>query len=188
MAKVTFNALTKGFSGMIGRMLVFRRVGNNTIVQAAPVRKAKWSPAQKEQRQRFKEASLYAGGVTANPAMKMAYALTVRGQKGKAAYHAALTDFLNPPEITHVDCTGYTGQPGSRIHVLACDDFKVVSLSVQILAADGTVIESGAAHVQVNGVEWVYTATVENVLTAGSCVKVKARDLPGNETEGQFFF
>jgi hypothetical protein len=134
-------------------MLVFRRVGDETIVQAAPVRSAKWSKAQKQQRSRFKEATMYASSQMTNPALKMAYGLTVKGQKGKAAYHAALTDFLNPPEISHIDCTGYTGQPGSQIHAFVYDDFKVVSLYVQILAADGTVIESGAALPQVNGVE-----------------------------------
>jgi hypothetical protein len=183
MAKVKEDAFTRGFSGMVGRMLVFRRVGNETIVSAAPAYSSskRSSAAQQRTRKRFEEASRYASQQVADPVLKAAYTLSVKDKKGRAAYHAALADFLNPPAILRIDCTGYTGKPGNTIRVCATDDFRVVSVKVEVLDADGRVMESGIATQQTNGLEWIYITGITNPLAVKSRIRAVARDLPGNE-------
>lgn len=182
MAIVNRNALARGFSGMIGGVLIFRRVGDQTVVQAAPVPSGSNSPAQKQQRGRFKEAAQYAQMQMANAVVKEAYALLLKGNPRRTAYHVALTDFLNPPKIRAINCTGYSGRTGDRISVCATDDFRVTEVRVQIVTADGIQLESGNATLQPNRLEWVYVATVSNPAMSGSSIIVHALDLPGNET------
>lgn len=182
MAKAGMDALTRGLSGMIGRMLVFRRVGNETIVSVAPQGSASRSPAQQAQRSRFREASSYARRQVADPIIKAAYALSVQGCGTRTAYHAALTDFLNAPQVTALDCSGYNGRPGGCIRTCATDDFRVTAVHVQVYTAGGHILEQGAAVQQPSGLEWVYTATVDNMELNGCRIVVQAADLPGNTT------
>lgn len=182
MAKVNHDALARGFSGMIGGMLVFRRVGDETIVQMAPKHRGQWSEAQKHQRGRFQQAITYARIQMADPQAKEAYAFATATRKNLTAYNIALSDFLHAPEIIAIDCAAYHGEPGNSIRIRATDDFCVSEVWVTILNANGAMLESGPAHLQPNRMEWLYRASVANVTLRESRIVVKARDLPGNET------
>jgi hypothetical protein len=75
----------------------------------------------------------------------------------------------------------YTGVIGSTIKIRAVDDFRVTGVQVEIYAANGTLLEKGNAEQQVNGVDWIYTATQANNLLTGSKINAIATDVPGNE-------
>jgi hypothetical protein len=167
---------------MIGRTLVFRRVGNETLVSSAPSTGRATSPEQQQHRNRFLQATRYGKAQMASPMMKKAYALSVRHRNMVTAYNAAVSDYLMPPKITEVDLAQYAGHLSDTIRIKAVDDFRVVSVTVNIADASGTLIESGNAVMEVNGLVWVYTATVSNVSFAGDKVTIKAKDVPGNET------
>ena len=46
--------------------------------------------------------------------------------------------------------------------------------------ADGTLLETGLAVQQLNGLDWTYTAQRDNPLLYGSRIKAIACDVPGN--------
>ena len=68
-----------------------------------------------------------------------------------------------------------------KIAVRAIDDFRVVSVRVEIYAANGTLLEQGNAEQSTNGLDWTYTATQANSPLAGTKITAIAIDVPGNE-------
>lgn len=75
---------------------------------------------------------------------------------------------------------------GSTLRIHAIDDFKVKEVSVTIQNSDGTIVETGKAVLEPNGVTWLYTATVSNPELNGDKITVRASDIPGNLGEGVF--
>ena len=90
-------------------------------------------------------------------------------------------DYLNAPEISNVNTSGYSGNAGNKILVHATDDFSVESVTVRIELADGTLVEEGAATEL--PFHWEYVATAANAALGGTKIMVTAKDLPQNETE-----
>ena len=111
---------------------------------------------------------------------KERHALMRRAPAGKSVYQVALADFLKAPDIKEVDVSKYNGQIGSTIRVRATDDFMVSQVWVAICIKDGNILEQGEAQRLANGVDWLYTATVNNTIMAGNKIVVRASDLPGN--------
>lgn len=74
MAKVSFDPIIKWFTGRIGG-LVYRRSHNGKVsVYSTPdMSTVKWSQAQKDQRQRMREASKYASAAIADPEIRLIY-------------------------------------------------------------------------------------------------------------------
>ncbi|MBL0744976.1 hypothetical protein [Chryseolinea lacunae] len=73
MAIVKNNLVTKGLSGQLGKTLVFRKVGDRTIVATSPSTNDDPTPAQKTQRGRFHDASIFAKAQMDDPAIKKLY-------------------------------------------------------------------------------------------------------------------
>lgn len=182
MAKVQNNLITKGLSGKLGRMLVFRKVGEETIVSAAPTGNRSSTPSQQQQRERFQQAVLYAKSQMANPGMKADYAAAAKQQGKGTPYSVAVADFFNAPNITWVNVDAYQGRAGDKITIQVTDDFKVAAVAVEVIAANGNELEAGTAVWKAEIGTWVYTATQGNVSLDGAKIIVKAYDLPGNET------
>ncbi len=90
-----------------------------------------------------------------------------------------MTDSLRPPEVESIDLGGFKGMIGNPVRVVALDDVGVLSVSVEIRAADGTVLESGLATKDVD--KWVYTATVAHPADAPVTITATAVDRPGNK-------
>lgn len=181
MAKSRNNVVTHGLSGKIGNMLVFRQRNGKTVVSNTPrISSKQKSDRQLLQRQKFLQAVSYAKAVVADDETKLTYQSVAKN--GLTAYNMAVADMLNAPEIQDVNISGYTGKPADVIQVKATDDFKVAQVTVEILKADGSVVEKGNAVSNDAGFEWLYGATV-NVDSVNGCkVIVKAMDLPGNVT------
>lgn len=183
MAIVNKNLITKGLSGMLGGTLVFRRVGDKTVVSTAPTTTKSPTLAQQNQRDKFQQAVLYAKTQMADAALKAEYEAVAKGNGAPNAYNIAVADFFNAPDIVEVDLTNYTGKISDTIRVQVTDDFKVKSVSVEILNPDGSLVEKGNAVMQANKLDWVFTATIANSSLNGDKITIKALDMPGNETK-----
>ena len=179
MARSKNNVITFGLSGKIGDVLVFRQMSGETIVSKVPKKSSKVSAKQKKQRKRFQQAVIYGKAAVESPETGELYRAAQK--KGKRPMNVAIADFLNAPDIEHVDLSGYAGSVGDRIVVSASDDFMVKSVKVKIINADG-ILEEGEAT-QGDGLQWIYTASQENSSVGQSKILISVSDLPGNVTE-----
>jgi hypothetical protein len=177
------NSLVTGrISGTLNKELVFREWQGKTVVAKAP-RKRKGEPNSKqaETQEKFLLASRYARAIikSTDKSMAEAYAAVLRPRQN--VYSRALEDFLNSPEVKSINTRNYKGIAGDKIAIRAIDDFRIVSVQVEIYAADGTLLEEGKAEQDINGLDWIYTATEANTSLAGTKITAMATDVPGNE-------
>ncbi|MBD8083622.1 hypothetical protein [Chryseobacterium caseinilyticum] len=182
MAQSKNNIVTHGLSGKVGDLLVFSQRNGKTIVSKAPKeRTGELTENQKTYRQKFQKAVLYAKSVLNDPAKKEIYEAMSDNSKGMSTYNVAVADLLNAPDIEIIDLSGYSGNVGDVIKIMATDDFGVEEVKVKIENADGSLVEEGNATN--NGVEWVYTATVQNSDLNGDKITITASDAPANLSE-----
>lgn len=181
--KVVDNDLVMGSSGKIGKMLVFRQRAGKTIIAKRGTRKGPLSVDQETFTERFREAAIYAKKVSDDPIKKAMYEAVAK--PGQSAYNLALADFCKAPVVKKITLDDYNGQIGGTILIRAIDNFKVEAVTVQILDENSTILETGQAILEDNGLDWLYTATVDNPSPQGSTVRVTASDLPGNKTVEQ---
>ena len=182
MARVKKNVLTQGLSGKLGKQLVFRQVGERTIVASLPGPWVKpFTEPQQVHHQQFKEAIKYAKSVIADPEKKAGY--KAAAINGMSAFNFAVSDYMNLPVILELDLSGYTGEIGSSIRIKAIDNFKVVSVSVSIFKADDTLVETGQAIRSSNGLDWFYTSAYQNTEMKGGKIVATVTDTPGHCVE-----
>ncbi|CEN39197.1 hypothetical protein [Capnocytophaga cynodegmi] len=181
MAQSNNNIVTHGLSGKVGDILVFSQRNGKTIVSKAPKRKAEFSDKQKEHHQKFQKAVIYAKGALQNPTTKQMYDEAAAKKEGLNSYNIAVADLMNAPKIEQIDLSAYTGQVGDLIKIKAYDDFAVKAVTVEIQNSEGTLVEKGNAID--NGLEWIYTTTVNNPNLSGDKIIVRATDNPDNLTE-----
>jgi hypothetical protein len=184
MAKQKNNVVTYGLSGKIGDLLIFRQVKGRTVVSKIPEMPKTATEKQQASRRRFQQATLYAKLAIEDPETKELYAAVANKGKdrGRTAYNVAVADFFNAPDIDTIDVSSYTGAAGDEIRIIASDDFLVKSTRVQIINADGSMVEEGEA-VNSAGNLWIYTATQNNESLDGDKIVVTVSDLPGNITQ-----
>ena len=98
MAKVSFDPIIKWFTGRIGR-LVYRRSHNGKVsVYPEPdMSRVKWSPAQKDHRQRMSEAWKYASDAVADPDLRPLYIQLAldHGKNPKRPFDMAVSDYYH---------------------------------------------------------------------------------------------
>ena len=177
MAHIDKNIVTVGLSGSLGRRVVFRKaIDGGTVLATRPKFSKTPSEMQKSHREKFQVAVMYAKAVISNPELKAAY--KAASKPGVSAFAYALADFLKPPTIREVDLKEYTGEPGSKISILAIDNFRLREVRVVITDGEGKEIETGTAEKNSEGLDWIYTATAANSSLKGSRVGVTATDTP----------
>ena len=181
MAQV--NSIVSGkFSGILGKEIVFRDWAGKTVVAKAPKsRKGAPSVKQAEIQKRFLYASRYAKAIVTNADQSMADAYALKLRPRQNPYSRAVEDFMSSPVVENIDLRNYAGAIGNKLKVRAIDDFRVVSVRLEIYAANGTQLEAGDATLDLNGIDWTYTVTQPNSLLANSRVIAIATDVPGNE-------
>ena len=147
-----------------------------------PKLKPKVPPSEKQlaQRERLKQGARYANYVLETPALFAEY--SAKAGKGQSVYRIALNDFLKPPYIRKVDNSGYHGNIGDRIIVVAGDYFKVTSVTVKIYGEEGKVIEEGACVQSMPTGNYEYIATVQIPEQDCKGILASVTDLPGNVT------
>jgi hypothetical protein len=174
MGKIKNNVVTKGFSGKLGDDLVFRQVDGKTTFAKRTLTNAPPTERQREVRNRFTEASLFAAAAVENPDAGLEYRELANLQGFKTAYLAAMSDFLTRPEIGGVFTLGYKGNAGDQLTMTSRIPYKIKSIDVRILAADGTLLESGVAEPRES--KFRYVTTVANPQVAGSRLVLISRD------------
>ncbi len=182
MGIVKENNFTRGISGKVSHDMVFRSQRGNTVLYVNPKRRAGFTLKQQEAQVRFKEATLYGKRILKDIVLRAEYQELGNRQGSNNAYQAAVGDYLSKPVVSYIDAVGYSGKVGDAITVRAVDDFEVMSVRVSIFNADGTLLETGLALPEENGIEWVFLATVANTNVVGSKLEVTATDRPGNKT------
>ncbi len=180
MAIVETNIVLRGVSGKIGDQLVLKhyKKSGRTVLSAKPTfgERRVFSAAQKSRQEAFREAVGYARRASKTEAI---YGERARAS-GRTAYHIALADWLDAPEIEAVSLSTWSGQVGESIHVQAVDDVKVTRVTVVIRDEQDRVLEQGEAR-QASERKWVYTTTGE--ARGQARVVVTAMDLPGHTAE-----
>ena len=181
MATTKNNVIVKGASGKFGRQIVFSQRAGKTIMSKPPLRTAPPTPKQIQQQEKFARAAAYAKNALLDPTLKEAYTTEAKKRQDVSPYNMAMTDYLRPPVITHVDHSAYTGNASDeKIIIEVADAFKVVSVKVKITAANNSTLEEGNATL-VKG-KWEYTTTANNATLTGTKITLTATDRPGNNT------
>ncbi|RKD12496.1 hypothetical protein BCY91_12695 [Pelobium manganitolerans] len=183
MAKSIGNVVTTGFSGLIGKLLVFRQRAGKTFVGDRPVKSSK-APTDKmlEVRAKFKKAIVYAKAVIrVDDELSAAYA--AKANKGQSGFNLAFADYMKAPVFLEMpEFPEYTGKKDESLSVMVTDDFKVASVHFTIQDAGGAVLESGEATGIEDSPLWVYQTTAAHASVSGATIKIVAKDLPGNAT------
>jgi hypothetical protein len=178
MAIANDNILTRYQRGRIGN-IIFRRWGENTVASVVPdYSKIKWSAAQKDNRNRFREAMVYTRKALSDPKVYEYYKKKRKGMQ--TVWNVAVADYMKRPQITEIDVSRYRGLRGNIIRVRAKDNYFVAGVVVRIVDAQGVEVESGMAVSIPGRGEWIYKALEENYGWKGGRVVVRITDLPGN--------
>jgi hypothetical protein len=182
MANSNNSVITGKFRGALGKELVFREWEGKTVVAKAPKsREGEPTPGQVQTQEKFLLASKYARAVMEGKDQGIRDAYTAALRPRQNLFSRAVQDFMTAPIVKSIGTGNYTGTIGTKIMVRAVDDFRVTGVMVEIQAANGTQLEKGNAEQQVNGIDWIYTATQANNPLTGSKIKATATDVPGNE-------
>jgi hypothetical protein len=180
MAHSNNSVITGKLKGSIGKELVFREWAGKTVVAKSPkARTGAPTEAQAKTQENFLLASRYAKSIVNDPEMVAGYTAALRPRQN--VYSRALEDFINPPVVTKITTRDYSGAVGDTLTIRAKDDFRVVTVLVEIYTPEGSILEKGECTQNKNGVDFTYTAKLANPALAGSKVKAIAFDVPGNE-------
>lgn len=183
MGKTPVNA---GLVDLRGRVdaFVYRKLEGDTIVSRLP-HKTEIPPSESQAavRERFLQATKYARGIFEDPVLKQRYVeLAERRSIAPGRLFAfILRDFIKPPEIKSIDCTRYHRHIGDGIRVVADDDGEITGVTVTLKDANGAVLESGPAVLQLQS--YRYTATTEIPPEGPITLVVAVTDLAENTTE-----
>lgn len=180
MAQSNENVVIQGMRGTIGGQLVFRNRLGKTVVSKSPKKGRLSSTEQLAIQAKFKLALAYAKSAVKNEPVKAGYQAMAKG--GQTAFNVAFQDAYHSPELSALNTDGYRGQIQNPIVVRAIDNFKVDSVRVLIIDAEGSLVEQGNAVAEANGLDWKYLCTQAHADLPGTVIRVIARDLPGNET------
>ncbi len=181
MSSTNDNSLTKNYRGKFGNQLVYRNRGGVSIMAKLPRKSQKPAgEAQLAQRRKFKMASRWAKQILLDPVMLAEY--TMRADGLKSPYNLAITNYLRPPEIQEINIMEYNGEAGSKIKVVAVDDFKITGVTVKITDAAGSLIEQGPCYEDLSADCWVYIANVAVTDLSGVVIRAEASDTPCHTT------
>ncbi len=177
MASTTFNGFLDRVRGRFGNIVFKKQAGVTFISRPPALSTAAPTAAQLAVRERFRLAAAYARDALHDPVLRALYEQRAQDRQ-KPVFSVAVGDYFNPPVVHAIDVTGYHGQAGDLITMIASDDFEVASVGVVIRDAADAVLEEGPAAL-VEG-RWSYAATV--AVAAGETVTIEAtaKDHPGN--------
>ncbi|MBL1411008.1 hypothetical protein [Sphingobacterium faecale] len=184
MAKSKDNLIMQGTSGRVGRNLVFRLKGDQTIIAKRARQKTnrEYSSDQQSVMNKFTRAALYAKAAIQDPQLKQAY--QAKANVNQTAYNVAFRDYLVKPYVALLDDMGYQGNAGEKISLLIKDVLQVVNVKIEVLNANDVVVESGAATVaplDTTNTHWNYTMTEENPDYENSKYRITLTDTPGKK-------
>jgi hypothetical protein len=186
MARSKNNVLTKGLSGMIGKQIVFRSWNGKTFISVAPKKPKKQSAVQKENRSKFKRATIYAKNMMKDPEKKAEYKDIAKKLQLPNAYTAAITDYMRNPLIEDLDIASYSGKEDEVIKVnISKKGFEIQEVEFTIVDETGEILEKGKAEKGL-ATEWIYK-TSKNIGERDTAkFLIRVRERTGNIREKTF--
>jgi hypothetical protein len=178
MAIVHSDSLIEGLRGRLGKKLVLRIVRGRTIASVRPRKTTKESTHQRENRSKFREATLYAKKMMLDPKKKAHYLHKSKTLNLPNAYTAAITDYMRKPQIHSIKVKEDTDGSKSVCVYAGKTGFSVASVKVSIVY-EGTVLEEGNATNQNNVDGWVFN--ISSTAPPGSKFLVVVTDWTGNK-------
>lgn len=181
MAENINNILTRGYTGTIAGQLVLKIRNGKPYYSSRPTFKKGRKPTanQSRAREKFARAVRYGKTVIDDPELNAWYHKAAKPEQ--SAYTAAISDANEPPQLNNLNTEDYGGKAGQIITVIAVDNFWVEKVSVAIIAANGDIIEQGAAVPDSIFHTWTYTTSVTHENTTGILIRVTAEDKPKNQ-------
>ena len=181
MPKVVNNNILNGVSGKLGNNIVIRQSRRGIVMANKPKATLVVTPKQLAIRDKFSAASFYARESSKRAEVSDLYKEGIT-PKHNSVYSVAMSDYLSRPRVVLISTKNYKGAVGNQIQVTATDDFRIMSVSLEIKTASGEIVEQGEATPP-TGLHsfWTYTATTANPSLAGSTITVTVTDMPGNE-------
>jgi hypothetical protein len=148
---------------------IFRQIKDGSLIVSwvSVFSFRKFSRGQREQGQRFQEASAYARQAAHPVYTELAKAMKL------TPYNIALSDRMNPPVIHRILYRN------DRIFVEASDNVIVAKVEIMILDEQGDIVEQGEA-VRVHGDWWEYLPE-----SSGKKIAAAAWDLAANVTKAE---
>ena len=157
MARIDKNDLTPGLRGKFGDQFLFRKT---TIALRRFEASGVTTEAQRQQREKFRLATLYAKRCMLTPELKAEYDKIGRTY-GNGAFAAAVTDFLKSITVDAILTNSYSGQAGFPLTVMVNDIHKMKTMKVTLESASGQVIEEGNAAFMPGSSGYCYVTTVD---------------------------
>lgn len=183
MAKSKDNLVMQGTSGRVGRNLVFRLKGDQTIIAKRARQKAvrEYSDDHRAVMNTFTRAALYGRSAIQDPQLKAAY--QAKANVNQSAYNVAFKDYIVRPYVALLDDINYQGNAGDKITFLIKDVLQVVEVTVEVLDQNDAVVESGPANpTNSSNAQWAYVMTAENPDYENAKYRISMLDTPGKRT------
>lgn len=98
MVKVKLQPGLRELRGKMGGWTYRRMYGKQTIMKTPDMSKVKWSEAQKESRQHFRQAIHYAHRAMADPRVRVRYEKRAK-KAGRQPFRVAVSDFLKGKDL-----------------------------------------------------------------------------------------
>jgi len=96
--KAILNPSLQRLSGKMGDMTFRWMYGKQTVMKTPDMSRVKWSKAQEEHRERFREAIFYAKSAMADPQARAHYE-KVAAKKGRRPFHVAVSDYFKGNDL-----------------------------------------------------------------------------------------
>jgi hypothetical protein len=181
MARIKKNIIMHGLTGTLNKELMLKHYGTNTVISSYPdMSKVVKSENQKAENHKFREAIAYARSQMADPVAKAEYKAKAKGLQN--AQNVAIADFYHPPVIKSIDTTAFHGRKNNMLTIHAIDDFKVVSVTVDLMDGNYALLETGDAR-PINKHKWEYKLQNTYETNTDYIILAKAWDKPGNKAE-----
>jgi hypothetical protein len=183
MAIVRKNNFLKGARGLVGDNMVFKSWNGKTYLFSKAQPAKKQSQKQKENRSRFKEATLFAKSMMSDPQKKAEYKRIAKRLKLPNAYTAAITEYMRRPEIKHIDIARNIS--GGRQEVKADvrkKDFDIESVEISIFEKGEKLVEHGKMT-KGGIISWKYYTNLNIYDRQDLQVLIRATDKTGNVVE-----
>lgn len=171
-------------SGHIGNLVFRTTADGQTYAQQAPAPVKRPGSAAQQQWRRgiFKSGVKYSNAQKRDPEGIAYYVRFRRPGSFTSVYSLVLADYSKPPQVLALEAAGYQGQAGTLVRVRAHDPYGVAAVRVQVLDADGQVLEEGQAQL-IADEWWAYATTQTHLADAARQLRALAYDRPGNASE-----
>lgn len=138
---ITTGAITRNLRGAFGDF-IFRNYNGKTVVSPRPVYKNETNtPARKQARAQFQEATYFARNAMSNVKLKAYYTQKARQLKLPNAYTAAITDYLRKAKVMAFTRSSFSPKKETVIQILVeKPPFKVSNMKIIICNREGEIL------------------------------------------------